>query len=32
MVGDDFAKVVSWYDNEFGYATKLTDLALHIGS
>lgn len=26
MVGDDFAKVVSWYDNEFGYATKLVDL------
>jgi glyceraldehyde 3-phosphate dehydrogenase len=31
MVGDDFAKVVAWYDNEFGYATKLTDLAIHMG-
>ncbi|MFM7662374.1 MAG: type I glyceraldehyde-3-phosphate dehydrogenase [Bacteroidota bacterium] len=30
IVGDDFAKVVSWYDNEFGYATKLTDLAIYI--
>ncbi|MBM3452623.1 MAG: type I glyceraldehyde-3-phosphate dehydrogenase [Bacteroidetes bacterium] len=30
IVGDDFAKVVSWYDNEFGYATKLSDLAIHI--
>jgi glyceraldehyde 3-phosphate dehydrogenase len=26
MVGDDFAKVVSWYDNEFGYASKLVEL------
>ncbi|MFM7667932.1 MAG: type I glyceraldehyde-3-phosphate dehydrogenase [Bacteroidota bacterium] len=26
MVGDDFAKIVSWYDNEFGYASKLVEL------
>jgi glyceraldehyde 3-phosphate dehydrogenase len=26
MVGDDFAKVVAWYDNECGYANKLVDL------
>lgn len=32
MVGDDFAKVVAWYDNEFGYATKLTELLLHTRS
>ncbi len=25
-----FVKVVSWYDNEWGYSTKLVDLALHI--
>jgi glyceraldehyde 3-phosphate dehydrogenase len=26
MIGDDFAKIVAWYDNEFAYATKLVDL------
>lgn len=30
MIGDDFAKIVSWYDNEFAYATKLTELIIHI--
>ena len=27
-----FFKVVSWYDNEYGYSSKLVDLALHINS
>jgi glyceraldehyde 3-phosphate dehydrogenase len=26
MIGEDFAKIVAWYDNEFAYATKLVDL------
>lgn len=25
-----FFKIVSWYDNEYGYSSKLVDLALHI--
>jgi glyceraldehyde 3-phosphate dehydrogenase len=31
-LNDGFIKIVSWYDNEFGYSTKLVDLAQHIGS
>ena len=25
-------KVYAWYDNEMGYATRMVDLACHIGS
>ena len=31
-LNDNFFKVVSWYDNEFGYSTKLIDLATKIGN
>lgn len=31
-LNDNFIKLVSWYDNEFGYSTKLIDLAEYINS
>ncbi|REE80018.1 glyceraldehyde 3-phosphate dehydrogenase [Lutibacter oceani] len=31
-LNDNFVKIVSWYDNEFGYSTKLVDLAEYINS
>lgn len=31
-LNDNFVKLVSWYDNEYGYSTKLVDLAQHIGA
>ena len=30
MVLDAMVKVLSWYDNEVGYATRMVDLALYI--
>ena len=31
-LNDNFVKIVSWYDNEFGYSTKLVDLATYIAN
>jgi glyceraldehyde 3-phosphate dehydrogenase len=31
VLGGNFAKVVSWYDNEMGYASRVADLAVVLG-
>lgn len=32
VVGDNLVKVVSWYDNEWGYSNRVVDLAAFIAS
>ena len=32
MIGKRLAKVVSWYDNEWGYSNRIVDLALFLAS
>ena len=29
-MGDDFFKIVSWYDNEWGYSVRVSDLAAYL--
>ncbi len=31
VIGDNMVKVVSWYDNEWGYSCRLVDLAAYVG-
>lgn len=31
-LNDNFFKLIAWYDNEFGYSTKLIDLAEYVNS
>ena len=31
-LNDNFFKLVAWYDNEYGYSTKLVDLAVHVST
>lgn len=30
MLDNDFVKLIAWYDNEFGYSTKLLELIAHM--
>ena len=30
VVGDNMAKAISWYDNEWGYSNRVRDLALFL--
>ena len=32
MLGDRFAKVVAWYDNEWGYSCRVVDLISHMAA
>ncbi len=32
VVGDNMVKVLSWYDNEWGYSTRLVDMAVLVSS
>ena len=31
-LNDNFVKVVSWYDNEWGYSNKIIDLLQHMST
>ena len=32
MLNEKFVKVVSWYDNEWGYSSKVVELIQHMNS
>jgi glyceraldehyde 3-phosphate dehydrogenase len=32
MVGPRMVKVMSWYDNEWGYSSRMVDMILYMGS
>jgi len=32
VTGDKMVKVISWYDNEWGYSNRLVELAQLVGS
>jgi glyceraldehyde 3-phosphate dehydrogenase len=32
VVGENMVKVLSWYDNEWGYSCRLVDMAVHVAN
>jgi glyceraldehyde 3-phosphate dehydrogenase len=32
LLGDNFAKVVAWYDNEWGYSCRIADLVKFVAT
>ena len=32
VIGGNMVKVLSWYDNEWGYSTRLVDMGVHVAS
>jgi glyceraldehyde 3-phosphate dehydrogenase len=32
MVGDKFVKIVTWYDNEWGYSCRVADLVKYVAT
>ena len=32
IIGDDFVKIIAWYDNEYGYSSRVLDLAIKVGT
>ena len=32
VIGDNMVKVLSWYDNEWGYSTRLVDMGVHVAT
>ena len=32
VIGDNMAKIVAWYDNEWGYSCRVVDLAAYVAS
>jgi glyceraldehyde 3-phosphate dehydrogenase len=31
VIGGNLVKVIAWYDNEWGYSSRLADLAAYVG-
>jgi len=32
VIGGNIVKILSWYDNEWGFSNRMVDLALHVGA